>query len=301
MWLRMNTSGKVSLPSALDYRGSTPMPDDAYRAISSFFQSAAQQLLADARQSATLGNSTAIGSERETSIERTLKRLLPPSCEVLRGGYLFDLEGNSSRQIDIIVLSGTTPRFAALHGGQAFAPIEGTIAVCEVKSRLDKERLIQALDNFAALPVLKHPEATLPRYIKKPNTEFWWDLPYKAIFAFDAIDSSLLCQYLNEYYQQHANVPPACRPTMIHALNRYVVMRMTSGMTVYNADGSAAPDQPEVGEYHSFTNQPDTMGLVWLIAKLQGHIFFANHMRWQYDQWINQLADRVSPLSAREC
>lgn len=276
------------------------MLDDAYQAVSSFFQSAAQQLLADARQSATLSNPTAVGSEREASIRRTLVRLLPPSCEVLSGGYLFDFEGNASRQIDIIVLSGSTPRFAASHDGQAFAPIEGTIAACEVKSYLNKEQLIQALENFAALPALQHPEAALAPYIKKPDAEFWWDVPYKVIFAFSAISPTLLCQYLNDYYQQHADVPPACRPTMVYVLNRYVVMRMTPGMTVKEADGSTAPDQPEVGKYHSFTNQPDTMGLVWLIAQLQTRVFFANHMNWRYDQWINQLAGRISSLSTRD-
>ena len=275
------------------------MPDDAYQAVSSFFESAAQQLLADAQQNATLDNPTAVGSEREASIRRTLVRLLPPSCEVLPGGYLFDFEGNASRQIDIIVLSGSTPRFAASHIGQAFAPIEGTIAACEVKSRLDKERLTQALENFAALPVLQHPETALAPYIKKPNAEFWWDIPYKVIFAFDAIPPTLLCQHLNNYYQQHADVPQECRPSMIYVLNHYFVMRMTLGMTVHNADGTVAPDQPEVGDYHPLTNQPDTMGLVWLIAQLQERIFFANHMRWRYNQWVNQLADRIFSAGAR--
>ena len=269
------------------------MPDDAYQAVSSFFESAAQQLLADAQQNATLDNPTAVGSEREASIRSTLVRLLPSSCEVLRGGYLFDFEGNASRQIDIIVLGGSTPRFVASHDGQAFAPIEGTIAACEVKSRLDKERLTQALENFAALPVLQHPETALAPYIKKPNAKFWWDVPYKVIFAFDAIPPTLLCQHLNDYYQQHADVPPECKPTMIHVLNHYVVMRVTPNMIVKNADGNTAPDQPEVGEYRSFTDQPDTMGLVWLIAQLQERIFFANHMLWPYNQWINQLADRI--------
>ena len=269
------------------------MPDDAYLAVSSFFESAAQQLLADAQQNATLDNPTVVGSEREASIRSTLVRLLPSSCEVLSGGYLFDFEGNASRQIDIIVLSGSTPRFVAPHDGQAFAPIEGTIAVCEVKSQLDKERLTQALENFAALPVLQDPEKALAPYIKEPDAEFWWDVPYKVIFAFDALSPELLCQHLNDYYQQHADVPPECRPSMIHVLNRYFVMRMTPGMTVHNADGTVAPDQPEVGGYHPLTNQPDTMGLVWLVAQLQERVFFANHMLWRYNQWVNQLANRI--------
>lgn len=269
------------------------MPDDAYQAVSSFFESAAQQLLVGAQQNATLDNPTAVGSEREASIRSTLVRLLPSSCEVLRGGYLFDFEGNASRQIDIIVLSGSTPRFVVPHDGQAFAPIEGTIAACEVKSRLDKERLTQALENFAALPVLQRPEKALAPYIKEPDAEFWWDVPYKVIFAFDALSPALLCQHLNDYYQQHADVPPECRPSMIHVLNRYFVVRMIPGMTVHNADGSAAPNQPEVGDYHPLTNQPDTMGLVWLIAQLQERIFFSNHMLWPYHEWVNQLADRI--------
>ena len=56
-----------------------------------------------------LNNPTAVGTDREEIYRRFLERHVPKSCEVFRGGYIFNLEGVRSRQIDVIVTAGSTP------------------------------------------------------------------------------------------------------------------------------------------------------------------------------------------------
>ena len=101
---------------------------------------------------------------------------------------MFNVEGETSKQIDIIATSGATPRFEILPNLQAISPLEGTICVVEVKSKLDKENLTKALENFASLPRIADPGKALNPSIGNIQEHFWWDWPYKVIFAYDGID-----------------------------------------------------------------------------------------------------------------
>lgn len=269
------------------------MEKDPYQTIIEHFQSADKQLLAEAQASGSLDHPTDIGTEREQSVKRMLERFLPASCQVSRGGFLFNIRGDSSKQIDVIVTAGLAPRIESHSTDVVVAPLEDTIGVVEVKSHLDKQRLLEALDNLAALPRLEEPQSTLPPFLKEQDAHFWWDWPLKAIFAFDAISKETLWSHLQEYYKQHPDVPPENRVSLIYVVDQYTIHRITPGVQVINADGSVAENQPAPGEYRWFDNLANVGALAGFITELHQRAFVARLMIWPYRQWVANVVNRA--------
>ena len=131
----------------------------------------------------------------------------------------FDLNGNPSKQIDVIVTAGITPRFQMASGNQAIAPLEGTAAIAEVKSKLDKGELLRALENIASVPVLLNPNKALNLQIAGSVTDWTRDWPYKIVFAFDA-DTGIktMMEHLNRYIEDN-HIPHERCPSLIHAFS----------------------------------------------------------------------------------
>ena len=268
------------------------MSSNVFPDMARYFQSIVGQLTNEARQAGLLQNPTAIGTGREEIYRRILERHLPSTCEVFRGGYVFNVQGNRSKQIDVIATSGLAPRFEMVPNQQAIAPLEGTIAVAEVKSKLNGRELRRALCNFASLPTIVAPGNALTPQIKV-GPEFWWDWPYKVIFAYDGIDKKLIEKHRSEFYQENRDIPQECRPSLIHVLGKYIFVRITPQMTVSNADGSQPSNPTPVGQYRLFETVADVSAMAFMFMALQQRSFIANHMLWKYDELINPLIDGI--------
>ena len=136
------------------------MDESAFLDIARYLDSLAVHLRTESHQASILDNASVVGSDREEIYRHFLERHLPIHCDVFRGGYVFNLEGETSKQMDIIVTSGLAPRFAMNSGKQPISPIEGTIATAEIKSYLNKRELENTLDSLTDIPAIN--EKILP-------------------------------------------------------------------------------------------------------------------------------------------
>ena len=272
------------------------MSTSAFPAMARYFKSIVDELISEAQQAGFLQNPTAVGTGREEIYRRLLERHLPSTCEVFRGGYVFNAQGKGSKQIDVIVTAGPTPRFEILPKLQAIAPLEGTIAVAEVKSKLDKKQLLLALDNLASLPKINAPEDALAQYIKV-GPDFWWDWPYKVIFAYDGIDKEAVNKYVSDFYKDNPNIDLERRPSLIHVLGKYIYVRKKSNVKILNADGSEISNPPPPGGYAFCDIAADVSAMAYMFTELQHRTFVANHMIWKYRDWIDPLIAEVQKQS----
>lgn len=138
------------------------MKHDVFDHLKEHYASVARELSGQARQAGLLQNPAGVGTEREEVYRTFLERHLPKMCDVFLGGYVFDMIGNSSSQMDVIVTGGNTPRFRMSSGNRYIAPLEGTIAVAETKSQLNKGTLWDALSGCASIPPMPNPEGIAP-------------------------------------------------------------------------------------------------------------------------------------------
>ena len=227
------------------------MKHDVFDHLKEHYASVAKELSSQARQAGLLQNPTGVGTEREEVYRTFLERHLPKMCDVFLGGYVFDMLGNTSSQMDVIVTGGNTPRFRMSSGNRYIAPLEGTIAVAEIKSQLNKDTLWDALDGCASIPPMPDPEGIKPFYLRV-GEERWQETPYKIVFAYDGLSANTICGHIDEFYSQCPEIPNAKRPNIIHVLEKYMIMWITSSTTVLNSDGTPAASQPEVGGYEPF-------------------------------------------------
>lgn len=268
------------------------MKQDIFDHLKEHYASVAEELSSQARQAGLLRNPTGVGTEREEVYRTFLERHLPKMCDVFLGGYVFDMTGNSSSQMDVIVTAGSTPRFRMSSGDRYIAPLEGTIAVAEIKSQLNKATLWEALTGCASVPPMPASGGIKPPYLRI-NEERWQETPYKIVFAYDGISADTICGHIDEFYTQRPEIPHYRRPNIIHVLDHYMIMRITSGTTVTNSDGTPDVNQPEIGQYQPFFVAPDTLAMAWKLIALQENAFLSNHLLYKYGEWYNKIVERI--------
>ena len=268
------------------------MNPDVFDQLKTHYESVAKELSSQASQAGLLRNPTGIGTEREVVYRNFLERHLPKTCDVFLGGYVFDLKGRSSSQVDVIVTGGNTPRFRMSAGERFIAPLEGTIAVAEVKSKLDKTNLYEALEGCATIPAMPEPSGIISPLLRV-NRMRWDDMPYKVIVAFDAIDKETIHSHITRFYEENAIIPFERRPNLIHVVGKYFLIRFSPDGQVLNPNGTVAAGQPEVGEYRWFDTGPDVTATAWVLDAIRSNAFIAQNSMYKYDAWINEMANRV--------
>src|SRR5262249_18853317 len=124
-----------------------------------WFDKLEEVLAAEAQLAGLLGHGTMIGDAREFLISKVLRSFLPSSVHIGRG-RIIDSEGGISSQIDIVIYD---PRFPVLstEGGGSLYFVKGVIGAIEVKSTIDSEKLVSALDNCHSVMALSPHGASL--------------------------------------------------------------------------------------------------------------------------------------------
>ena len=272
------------------------MNDDVFGDLAAHYAAVAQELSSQAQQAGLLRNPTATGTEREDVYRAFLERHLPRSCDVFLGGYIFDKSGNSSSQMDVIATGGNVPRFRMSSGERHIAPLEGTVAVAEVKSHLTKETLREALDGCASIPPMPKPEGIVPPYLRVPEAR-WNDAPYKTIFAYDGLSSDTICAHIAEYYEQNTHIPLFRRPNIIHVLNKYLIMRVTGSVKIADVRGSVEAEQPEQGTFYPFDMAPDVSAMAWTLTEVQYNVFSCAHLLYKFGEWHDNIIARITRAS----
>lgn len=199
-----------------------------YQRLRDYYEAVGKCLYNQAEIAAVFPNPSDKGGSRETIYAEFLNNHLPSSCNILLGGFLFDLCGNESKQLDIIVTSNTCLqyRLPVEDNIKEFACTEGSLAVVSVKSDLDSRNLIDALENLASIPPMQSLENRTSLLISIPNYEDW---PYKIIYAHKGTSIEALNNSLNEYYLHHPNIPITRRPNLIHVNGKGCIVRIPPG------------------------------------------------------------------------
>ena len=263
-----------------------------YVDMARYLAAVSDELKGEARQAAILENPSVVGADREEVFRRFLERHLPKGCEVFRGGYVFNIQGDRSRQTDIIVASGVAPRFQMGSGGTAIAPIEGTACIVEVKSNLTTAALETSLSALADVLLIDKDSLKLNPTIKTGPQQSW-DMPFKLIFAYDGASGDIVLKKLKEFYRRRLGIRQERCPSLIYVLGQYAIVRATSDIVVVESNGTTDADQPDLGDYNLFKKDIDLLAMVRILTKIQQNLILANHMLVPYDTYQSKIADVV--------
>lgn len=251
------------------------MSKTIFQRLQDYYSQIATVLKGEANIASVFPNSTDVGITREQAYLKMLSAHLPSSCNVYKGGFLFDQNGRESKQLDVIITNSKALQFNFHYPEQdkTFACIDGCIGVVSIKSSLDTRELNDTLFNVASLPD-KSPLNVSP-LINIPNYNMW---PYKIIYASDGMSAESVSQALQNFYQQN-DIPINKRPDLIHVLGKYIFILVGEGDKT--RDGTVL--QP--GTYHLQTTHPDTYAIPFVISRLQSIAESANHIITTYN-WL---------------
>lgn len=87
------------------------MTKEFYSRLKDYFSNVGLVLRDKASASSIFPNRTDIGLSREGSYAEFLKSHLPNNCHVFFGGFLFNIDGTESKQIDLFVVSDSSLQF----------------------------------------------------------------------------------------------------------------------------------------------------------------------------------------------
>lgn len=156
------------------------------------------------------------GTIREQIINRVIRPYLPP-CYGLSGGEAFDFNGNTSKQLDLVVYDAVFSYIVPYIDNYIQFPCESIYGNIEVKSYLNGDELAKALDNIKSMKNLKRKGThswTVTPHVSitvngKPNDNN--RNPYFGIiFAYDSLEVDTILSHI-----QKANIPSNLLPNAI--------------------------------------------------------------------------------------
>lgn len=144
------------------------------------------------------------GTVREQIVNKIIRPYLP-SCYGLSGGEAFDKEGNTSKQLDLVVYDSVFSYIVPYMDNFIQFPCESIYGNIEIKSYLNKDELQKAVENIKSVKCLKrkgtHSWTVTPQVSISIN-----GLPkdcnrnpyFGVIFAYDSVDVATVLDYLKK-------------------------------------------------------------------------------------------------------
>ena len=261
---------------------------DFYTRLQKYYLDVARVLRGEASAASIFPNSSDIGVAREQIYAAFLRQHAPSKCNVFLGGFLFHKDGSESKQMDVIITTDTAPRFNfhnPVETGKAFSPVEGTIGVASIKSKLDKNQLFDSLDVISSIPPMESLEKRISPILKMKNYDDW---PYKIIYASSGIHGQTILSHVQDYYIQHSDIPLNRRPHIIHVAGQYALVRITDGMQIVTSSGQPITNSV-TGNFELFTEAPDLTAIVWVLDNLQKNASASAHILFGYSHIINSV------------
>jgi hypothetical protein len=260
--------------------------------LRSYYLNVAKVLRGEADAAAVFPNPTDKGGNRELIYAEFLRQHAPSKCRVFLGGYLFDEDGNESKQLDVIVTTDTTPRFD-LHNtdgkGKSFSPVEGCLGAVSVKSQLNKDGILDALEGIASIPPTRSLEGRVNPMLTIRDYDRW---PLKVVYATDGVSCDTAKTHISDFYSANPGIPPSRRPEYIHVLGKYVLALKSRDLTL-RASTSGREVEFSQGHYFSIEDDSDLHAIVRVLNKLQSLAALSSQINFDYLQMFNRVAGQM--------
>jgi len=260
-----------------------------FERLRDYFQGIADGLAGQRSASTVFPNPTDAGISREDLLIEFLIGHLPKRCEAIKGGFIFDSEGNESRQVDLIITNDLTLQFKQFDKpgqlGKSFNCVEGCYCAISVKTRLDGQSLSDALSNLASIPPMPHVQGRLNPMLG--GRDHFQDLPYKAIFAFDGIAPQTTLEHVEKFYAD-SPVPQNRRPDLIIVNNYCAIIHV-------GKQGGETRDGSKIAPYAFHVVQGFEVGaysLMFLLAEIQAAANYGSQILMTFDQYLNKIPFR---------
>ena len=256
-----------------------------YERLRGYFDGIAAVLRGEADAASVFPNPTDVGEQRERVYLDFLRTHLPRSAHALQGGFLFDLQGNESKQIDVIAVNNYNLRFDFLGRGQspkAFACVEGSIAAASLKSNLTGEEFEEAFLNLASIPSVGSLDGRKSIFLRIDNYDNW---PFKIIYAPRGAPPETIFARYTSVAEKHPEIPPSRWPDLVHVAGSYAIIKSPDPLVDQN--GVALPaNTPQL----TTGKNADIQGMLWAVLEIQKLAMASSRITFTYDELLWSIA-----------
>jgi len=256
-----------------------------FEQLADYFQSIADSLEDEKEASRIFTNKGDMGSSREDILKAFLANHLPKRCEVIKGGFIFNKEGERSKQIDLIVTNDLTLQFKHFDNpakpGKSFNCVEGCYCAISVKTKLDKGDIIDSLENLASIPAM--PEVKVNPMLEPGPMKEW---PYRIVFAYDGVSYSTAIEHINYYYKQK-QVKDERKVNLVIVNNNYCVVFIDEQGGKLR-DGTLLPPR----QYYPMNIKSKYLGgyiLLFIITEIQRRANIGPHMLMDFRYYLDRI------------
>lgn len=186
--------------------------------ITKIFELISEQMKKDFEVSAEFIHNGLRGDYREDSLKKFLSSGKLPKQYSIGNGEIISSYSQTSKQTDLVIYDSN--KSIILHASKSMQifPIESIYGVIEVKSKLSKVKLEEALENIKSIKTIYTPTQISKNLGKGTKAHYHTNPPFGLIFAYDLDNNSLnsLEKNLNEWCKKN---PPEVWPNLICILN----------------------------------------------------------------------------------
>ncbi|WP_329367935.1 DUF6602 domain-containing protein [Streptomyces sp. NBC_01483] len=183
--------------------------------------SVAMRMRADFEQSRNFSHNGEAGTSREALVREFLASYLPSHVETVHNAEIITASGETSPQCDIVLADRGTPPFTTLNGYRIL-PNECVYGVVEVKTKLDKEQLVDACNKISKLRHMskgsyRPTPGLIPRKTSAYGRVYDFFPTSGIIVAFDSLKLETIGSHLMDWCQ---NRPPVEWPDSVWVLGK---------------------------------------------------------------------------------
>ena len=250
--------------------------------LKNYYASVAAALRGDADASGIFPNPTDVGWVREQLYVDFLRNHLPSACNAKLGGFLFNQDGQESRQLDVIVTTDVCPQFNVHNPfghGKSFACVDGTLAVVSIKSRLDSDGMRDVIENFASIPQHKQDFDWGQIGIDNPDMHLW---PFKIVYAFDGVSAETLKNAMATFNQPEQTIPTNRLPDLVHVAGKFCIRRAWRDL---QHDGRPI----KAGTYFTTNIEVDIIALALVVERIQQLCVASRYVPYDYSEFVYRM------------
>lgn len=233
------------------------------------------RMRADFEQSRNFSHNGEAGTSREALVREFLASYLPSHVETVHNAEIITASGETSPQCDIVLADRGTPPFTTLNGYRIL-PNECVYGVVEVKTKLDKEQLVDACNKISKLRHMskgsyRPTPGLIPRKTSAYGKVYDFFPTSGIIVAFDSLKLETIGSHLMDWCQ---NRPPVEWPDSVWVLGK-------GHLQWQNPDNHLLERSPEPGSLLAQIDT-DTSQDILLALALHLNIHFS-------DAWMNPI------------
>ncbi|UUC92680.1 DUF6602 domain-containing protein [Comamonas sp. C11] len=218
----------------------TALLDEKIRTFVAAYQQTAHQVFFD-EQSKKLRHAGEYGAFRELVVREFLRFFTPGRLDI-HNGFIITATDKVSTQCDVVVYDAKNTPLIESGERQRFFPVESACIVGEIKSRLSKVQLKDALNKLARIKALRE-EVPAPTVLKRDR-----EGPFDPVnYAYDQLPTFLICERLDFDLGQLPNQIDSLYDSSVERRHRHnLILSLQDGLIAYADKANKTLMFPEV-------------------------------------------------------